>query len=142
MPKYVLTDSCFWLGLVDPRDQHHSSARALDEIISAEQHTVLLPWPCLYESISTRLIRNRTHTLKFEHLLKRPPVRLLDDTGYRNAALSAVFAASHIGQSYALADGVIREMIKDRNLRIDYLLTFNAADFEDVCQARRIELIG
>ena len=33
-------------------------------------------------------------------------------------------------------------MLRDINLRIDYLLMFNGRDFADVCQARRIELVG
>lgn len=143
MAKFVLTDSCFWLGLVDPNDQHHGAAVEWADTVTAEAAILLLPWPCLYESVSTRLVRNRARTLEFEQLLKRPVVQLLDDRNYRDAALDAVFAASQTrGRSYALADSVIREMLTDVDLRIDYLLTFNTADFEDVCQARRIELIG
>ncbi len=143
MAKFVLTDSCFWLGLVDPKDQYHDAAVEWADSVTAEAAILLLPWPCLYESVSTRLVRNRARTLEFEQMLKRPNVQFLDDTDYRVAALENVFAASQsIGRSYALADSVIREMLTDTNLRIDYLLTFNTADFADVCQARRIEMIG
>jgi predicted nucleic acid-binding protein len=142
MAKFILTDSCFWLGLVDPTDQHHRSALEWADFVDIEGAILLLPWPCLYESISTRLIRSRSRTLALEQLLKRPTIRLLDDLTYRDAALEAVFETARVGHSYALADSVIREMLKDIDLRIDYLLTFNPADFQDVCQARRIELMG
>ena len=143
MAKFVLTDSCFWLGLVDPTDQHHQDALEWADFVDTEGAVLVLPWPCLYESISTRLVRNRGRTLEFEKILKRPTIHLLDDLAYRDAALEAVFESSRrVGHSYALADSVIREMLKDVNLRIDYLLTFNAPDFADVCQARRIELVG
>ncbi len=143
MAKFVLTDSCFWLGLVDPTDQYHQSALEWADFVDTEGAVLVLPWPCLYESISTRLVRNRGRTLEFEKILKRPTIRLLDDLTYREVALEAVFDSSRrVGHSYALADSVIREMLKDINLRIDYLLTFNASDFADVCQARRIELVG
>ena len=143
MAKFVLTDSCFWLGLVDPTDQHHQNALDWADVLDGEGAILLLPWPCLYESVSTRLVRNRGRTLQLEQILKRPTIRLLDDLTYRDAALETVFETSRrLGHSYALADSVIREMLKDIDLRIDYLLTFNAPDFADVCQARRIELVG
>lgn len=142
MAKFVLTDSCFWLGLVDPADQHHQSALDWADLVDHEGMVLLLPWPCLYESVSTRLVRSRSRTLQLEQLLKRPTIRRLDDLTYREAALEAVFDTARRGHSYALADSVIREMLKDINLCIDYLLTFNAADFADVCQAQRIELVG
>jgi hypothetical protein len=104
---------------------------------------LLLPWPCLYEVISTRLVRRRDRTLQFEQFIKRPQIQRLDDIQYRDAALDAVFEAAQLtGRSHALVDGDIREILKDINLRIDYMLTFNSNDFQDVCQARRIELVG
>ena len=142
MPKYVLTDSCFWLGLIDPTDQHHQNAVEWAEVVDSEKVILLLPWPCLYESVSTRLVRHRGRTLEFEQLLKRPTIAFLDDANYRDAALEAVFDTARTGHSFALADGVIREMLKDINLRVDYLLTFNGADFADICSVRRIELVG
>ena len=142
MPKFVLTDSCFWLGLVDPTDQHHQRAQDWADIVDQQRATLLLPWPCLYESVSTRLVRSRSRTLALEQLLKRPAITFLNDTAYRDTALEEVFNSARVGRSYALADSVIREIIKDVNLRVDYLLTFNASDFQDVCQMRRIELVG
>ena len=141
MAKYILTDSCFWLGLVDPADQHHQNALAAADLVAENNNILLLPWPCLYETVSTRLIRSRSRTLELEQLLKRAAIQFVDDREYRDAALEAVFATARIGYSYALADSVIREMLKDINLRIDYLLTFNGRDFADVCQVRRIEML-
>jgi hypothetical protein len=33
MAKIVLTDACFWLGLVDPKDQYHEMANTVAELI-------------------------------------------------------------------------------------------------------------
>lgn len=66
MAKYILTDSCFWLGLVDPTDQHHQNALAGADLVDAEGAVLLLPWPCLYEAVSTRPIRSRNRTLELE----------------------------------------------------------------------------
>ncbi len=143
MASVVLADSCFWLGLADPTDQHHQNALDWASFVDAEAAVVLLPWPCLYEAVSTRLIRSRRKTLEFAQRIKRPKVTLLNDAPYRDAALETVFdSANLLGYTHSLADTVLREMCKDPTLRIKYLLTFNAPDFADVCQARRIELIG
>ena len=135
MAKVVLTDSCFWLGLVDPSDQHHSSALEWADVVDSEGAILLFPWPCLYEVISTRLVRRRDRTLQFEQFIKRPQIQRLDDIQYWDAALDAVFGAAQLtGCSHALVDGIIREILKDINLRIDYMLTFNSNDFQDVCR--------
>ena len=36
---------------------------------------------------------------------------------------------------------VIREMISDIDMRIDYLVTFNVKDFADVCAIRGVEIL-
>ncbi len=33
MPKIVLTDTCFWLGLVDPTDPYHEISNVVAELI-------------------------------------------------------------------------------------------------------------
>jgi predicted nucleic acid-binding protein len=140
MPKVILTDACFWLGLIDPTDQHHEKSNVIAELL--DDCTILLPWPCLYESISTRLVRNRERTLYLESILNKPNVIMIDDSSYRPVALMEVFDNTrHKGYSHNLADGVIREVLKDRTIRIQYLVTFNSRDFADVCLKRQIEII-
>ena len=39
-------------------------------------------------------------------------------------------------------DMVIREMLEDRNLKIDVMITFNPNDFIDVCIAKNIEIVS
>ncbi|CAH2405647.1 hypothetical protein MES4922_40360 [Mesorhizobium ventifaucium] len=41
-----------------------------------------------------------------------------------------------------MVDCLIRLMLDDRNLKINYLATWNEGDFDDVCRKRRIEIIG
>lgn len=140
MTKVVLTDTCFWLGLVDPRDQYHDASDTIAKLI--ETYQILFPWPCLYETISTHLTRRRERLLFLEEFIKRPEVILFDDTSYRAAAIENVFLLNRVGySSYSLADSVIRAMLKDHNVRINYLATYNNKDFEDVCQQRQIEIV-
>jgi len=41
----------------------------------------------------------------------------------------------------SLLDSLLRVVISDPNTRIDFLATYNNADFHDVCAARRVELL-
>ena len=139
MSKIILTDTCFWLGLVDPRDQYHEMSNTIADVI--EGHQIVFPWPCLYETISTHLTRRREQLLYLEKLIKKPEITLLDDTEYKDNALEEVFNSNRLGFTYSLTDSVIREILKDINVRVDYLVTYNNRDFEDICQKRQIEIL-
>lgn len=140
MNKNILTDSCFWLGLVDNKDQHHSDAKTIVDLI--ENNTIIIPWPCLYETISTHLARRRERLLFFEEIISKPNIVLLDDNIYKYEALKQVFQFNRLsGFTYSLTDSVIREILKDVNVKINYLVTFNEPDFKDVCDQRLIEII-
>jgi predicted nucleic acid-binding protein len=141
MAKIVLTDACFWLGLIDPKDQFHDIANKVAELIEGCQ--IIFPWPCLYETISTHLSRRHDRLLYLEEFIKRPDIVLLDDEIYKVSAFEEVFRLNRTaGFTYSLVDSVIREVLKDVNVRINYLVTFNERDFIDICQMRRIEIIN
>ncbi|HPX76984.1 MAG TPA: hypothetical protein PLW77_10405 [Bacteroidales bacterium] len=140
MNKIVLTDTCFWLGLVDPRDQFHTSSLAIADLI--ENYDVIFPWPCLYETISTHLTRNRTRLLFLEEIISKPNIVLLEDSKYKDEALKQVFLFNKInGFTYSLTDSVIREILRDINVKVHYLVTYNERDFKDICDQRLVEII-
>lgn len=137
--QIVIADSCFWLALLDHKDPYHSEARSLNHYLA--NHTVVLPWPCLYETICTRLVRDRSKVLELEELLNSPYIIRQNDEKYRETALLRLIELSRLrGYTYSLVDSVIREMILDRNLRIRYLLTFNKNDFCDL-ENRNFEIV-
>ncbi len=141
MAKIILTDAGFWLGLVDPKDQFHESSNTIAEMI--EGYNILFPWPCLYETISTYLVRRRERLLYLEKFIKRPNIFLFDDKDYKLTALEEVFQLNRIsGFTYSLTDSVIREILKDINVKVNYLVTFNDEDFKDLCSMRKIEIIN
>ena len=140
MAYNVLTDSCFWLGLLDSADQHHDNAMAISQLIISQQ--IVLPWSCLFEIISTRLTRNRERVIGFEAFLSLPNIILFNDGVYKQNALQEVFALNRLGFTYSLTDSVVREILKDINVSINYLATFNNRDFEDICQLRQIEILS
>lgn len=141
MNKAILTDTGFWLGLIDPTDQFHSYAMNIADLI--EGNRIIFPWPCLYETISTHLTRRRKRLLLLEEIISKPNIIYLEDSEYKMEALNQVFQFNRsVGFTYSLTDSVIREILKDINVRVDYLVTFNERDFKDVCDQRFIEIIN
>jgi len=138
--KNVLTDAGIWYALFDPRDQHADQAHQKVEYL--DLFHIVLPWPILYETLRTRLVRNVQSLRKFENYLATHNITYLEDSSYRNDALRISFDSSlNRSRPLSLVDCVLRLMLDDVNVKIDYLLTFNEADFADVCRIRGIELI-
>ena len=138
--KTILTDSGFWLGLVDTSDQFHTQSTVIADLI--ENYNIIIPWPCLYETLSTYLARRRSQLVLLEELISRPNISLFDDKDYKDEALRQVLKLNRqAGYTYSLTDGVIREILKDIDVRLHYLVTFNQKDFIDICVQRQIEII-
>lgn len=137
MAKNIVADSCFWFGLFNARDEHHREACSIEDALSV--HSILMPWPTMYESLNTRFMRKRQDRERFRAYLRRASTVLLDDLPYREASLD--YVVEQASTRLSLVDHVIRSMLEDPNLSVDALITFNPGDFIDVCQAKRIELI-
>jgi predicted nucleic acid-binding protein len=139
--KSVMVDSGFWLGLFDPQDQYHVKAKTVP--VELDKVNVVVPWPTLYETLSTRFVRDPRRVALLGTVLRRANIVLLSDVPYRDAALSAAVDAVAAGRYRALSlvDRVIRLTLEDVNVRISALVTFNPNDFRDVCVRRGIELL-
>ena len=140
MNKVVLTDTGFWIGLIDPNDQFHEASSVIEDLIEGDK--ILFPWPCLYETISTRLIRKRAQLQYLEKAISKPDIVFFQDEEYREEALKHLFQFyRNRGLTYSLADCVIREILKDVNVKVNYLITYNSKDFRDICDQRKIDII-
>ncbi|HET6386325.1 MAG TPA: hypothetical protein VFJ58_23275 [Armatimonadota bacterium] len=148
--KALGADAGFMIALYDDRDGHHRKAKDdFVKYLDIPSFRLLLPWPILYESMRTRMVRNRPGIVAFDRdrrtLVSRGQLVMLDDQPYREDALEGCFnEAARPQASYrplSLVDRVIRGMLSDKNLRIEYFLTYNAKDFADVCQKRSINLV-
>lgn len=137
MAKNIVADSGFWFGLFNARDNYHREACSIESSIAV--HNLLVPWPSLYETMNTRLMRRRPDRDRFRTYLRRTSTILLDDVSYRSSSLNYVI--DQVSTNLSLVDHVIRSMLEDPNMSISALITFNPSDFIDVCQARGIELI-
>jgi hypothetical protein len=137
----ILVDSCYWIALYTP-EENLRHLRAMELVDDLENNQVLIPWPTLYEFVNTRLARRKDYLYAFEQFLKKPNVSLVSDEGYKNEALSSIFRLNVSRQvSISLIDEILRRLILDDSLRIDYLVTFNKIDFEYPCQLAKVIIL-
>ncbi|NLJ26498.1 MAG: hypothetical protein GX433_00590 [Deltaproteobacteria bacterium] len=140
MAKNLLLDSGFWYALYEVRDSHHESAQLLADLL--DLHNLVLPWPCLYETLNTRFVKRREWLDSFAAYAIRSNTVQLSDEMYRHHALTRVFKSPTPWLSLSLVDEVIRLALQDPNVKIDAMVTFNPKDFNDICYAKNIELIA
>jgi hypothetical protein len=139
--SFVLTDAGFWIGLLDQSDQFNENASSILALI--EDHHIVFPWPCVYETLRTKYCKRKDFMIILEKIIKAPNITLFDDSQYRKAALDRTFINIKLNKSFqSLVDNVIREILSDINVKIDYLVTFNERDFSDVCSKRNIPILG
>jgi predicted nucleic acid-binding protein len=137
----IIVDTSFWIALFNPRDADHATASNKAFILN--QARLIFPWPMLYETLNTRLVKNRSGIARINALIKGPNTVLFDDVEYRRFALQATMHESQTTRvrAISLVDMIIRFVIDDPNVRIAALLTFNEADFSDVCRRRQVEIL-
>jgi len=137
----ILVDSCYWIALYTP-EKVALHQRALALVDDLENNDIIIPWPTLYEFVNTRLAKRKENLFAFQKQLLKPNVKLVSDEMYKQSALTQVFELNKTRiNSISLIDETLRQMILDINLKIDFLVTFNASDFEYPCQIRRIEIL-
>jgi predicted nucleic acid-binding protein len=135
IPKTVLIDTGFWFAIYDKADQYHAQAIAIYNKIETAQ--ILIPWPTLYEVLNTDFTGEKIWMENFEKFLKKDNVTRIDDTKYKELALEESINKSIIkGWSISLVDSVIRQILSDTNMRIEYFVTFNQKDFSDIIKKR------
>lgn len=137
----IIIDTCYWYALYDSRDPYHNEANQLAEYL--ELGKIIMPFPTLYETINTRFTKRKEWMFEFESVIKRENVILIDDSDYKNEALNLSFKSTLLqNRPISLVDTIIRLMLDDSKLNIDYLMSFNIGDFNDICQKNRIEIIN
>jgi len=139
MPKNVILDSGFWFALYDERDEHHNAAQDFAKFLHI--HSLLIPWPSLYETLNTRFVRRQKWLISFSSLLKGNNIKRLPDVKYREQCLESLLNPLPQKRIFSLVDLIIRGIIQDMSIRIDSVATFNIKDFADVCKKRRVEIL-
>jgi len=109
---------------------------------SIEHSYVVLPWPILYETLRTEFVKQSFWIGDFKSRLSWMAVRRLDDSTYRDRALSETLVLAETAKrQLSLVDLVVRYMLEDAVNRIEYLATYNDKDFSDICAKRGIEIV-
>jgi predicted nucleic acid-binding protein len=137
-PHSVMVDTGYWYAVCDAAESAHDAA--VTRFTAFERHRIILPWPCLYETLRTRFVKKLGATQRFAAISGRPNVERLDDSPYRDAALEQTLRTAR-RRPMSLVDMVMRLMLEDVNVRVNGLLTFNRKDFHDVCRARGLEML-
>lgn len=137
--KTFLTDTGFWRGLYKKDDKHHTkSIKIMNKI---QNTTIIIPWPIYYEFLNTKFVKNKVWITEFDKTLKTLNIEQLDDTSYREKALQEVIRLSSVGKrNISMVDMVLRFVLEDKMLKIDYLVTYNERDFIDVCKRSKIPI--
>lgn len=136
----LLIDTCFWFALFNATDSDHKNAIKLMDYL--EIGNILIPYPTLYETVNTKFCENKNWVNEFEKTLENRNINLIDDVEYKENALSITFdSAIKKNRPLSLVDTIIRLMLEDINLKVDYLISFNIADFSDICKKRNIEIL-
>ena len=121
-------------------NQHQNQLKEKAELLELFQ--VILPWPTLYETLRTKMVRNKFALQRFEEYLKRPDLNYLDDTPYRDKAIELAFSSSlNRNRPLSMIYCLIRLILDDDKVKINCLATLNFRDFSDICRRRQIEII-
>ena len=121
----ILIDTGFWIALFDKRDYLSNEADRIAKEI--ETFNCIIPFPTLYEFINSNLSRRDTRD-QFERFIKQSNVFRISDKKYKKDAFKNVFLnMKHGKQDVSLVDEVIKLMLQDKNLKIDYFVSFDSA---------------
>lgn len=126
----VLADTCFWIAAFDSREREHEKAASL--LRNIRKGIILMPWPVMYETLGTRMVKKQPMLRAFTSILQEKVVRI-DDSPYRESCLLDALSET---RPLSLVDRIVRKVLQDEKYRITQLLTFNQGDFSDVCGTR------
>ncbi len=126
MPACLL-DTCFVYSAFTEGEKDHVDAEALLKILTENlAMKIIIPWPIFYESLNTRLIKNKNFQ-NVAKLFNSNQVIKLDDTNYREDAFSEVLSKNNLSTS--LVDYILIKILEDTNVRTDFFITKNMRDF-------------
>tara|TARA_R110001592_G_scaffold9723_6_gene51512 strand:+ start:1193 stop:1621 length:429 start_codon:yes stop_codon:yes gene_type:complete len=140
--KSIVLDTGYWIALFNPEknSKKQDIVKVVSELIDENNYNILIPFPTLYEFLNTKLSRNKTK-IDFDVEFSKSKYQKIPDTLYRDKALknfSNLFSFGH--SDVSLVDEVIKEMIDDIGLPIDYIVTFDEA-LKNFAIANNVEAI-
>ncbi len=139
-PESILVDSAFFFALFHPKDTYHT--KAIEKQKWLDEFRIVVPWPILYETINSRFVMSPEVIRSFESIMRQPHTNRLDDSRYREEAYEETLTLAKRGYgAISLVDSVLHAILKDVNVRISAMLTFDYRDFRRICASRKIEIL-
>lgn len=121
----IIIDSCFWIALYNPEKHIHLNKDIENISDFIENENIIIPFPSLYEFLNSKFSR-RSDVERFKKLISKPNYIKLDDTLYKFNALDNFFENAIYGNNdVSLVDEIIKEIIIDQKIKIDYLISFD-----------------
>ena len=121
----IIIDSCFWIALYNPEKHIHLNKDIENISDFIENENIIIPFPSLYEFLNSKFSR-RSDVERFKKLISKPNYIKLDNTLYKFNALDNFFENAIYGNNdVSLVDEIIKEIIIDQKIKIDYLISFD-----------------
>lgn len=128
----AIIDSGFWFAFFDKNDPYHKYTDSIIKKLDECADKIVIPWPSLYEVLNESFLRKEEWKFFFDINIKKGKFIFEDDSPYQEEAL----LLSVENKKCSLVDAIINLMI-EKNLKIDALVTFNTPDF-DAARKRNI----
>ena len=127
--KRIIVDSCVWYACFDKTDTNYRYSEKIRNVLKI--HDIIIPFPTLYETVNTRFVKINYGQMNglFNYINNPSKVYLVDDSSYKEKAVSLVFSNVNNRYSYSLVDMIIRLMMEDISLGNIAVMTFNVKDF-------------
>lgn len=138
----ILVDTGAWIAFADEADHVENRKNVVDMYELLLGNTVVVPWPIVYETLKSRMAKKSAAVARLHSEFYDPRIYWMDDTPYREQAMDLALRSASRGRPLSMVDCLLRLIMDDTNVKIEYLFTFNARDFSDVCYSRGIEIIS
>ena len=140
----VLVDTGVWYELFSSRDRirvrNQEEVKAIERFLQSD--TILLPWPVMYETLKTKMVKDKPGLQNLQHQFSKPNMEFLPDLPYQAQSLKECFDSSiNNKRPLSLVDCLLRSLMLDTNIKIDHFATNNWGDFADVCTKRKINVL-
>ena len=140
MANRILVDTGFWYAVFNKTDCYNELAESLlEKYFDKPAYEILVPFPTMYELLRTKFVKNKVALREIKEMFHSCKITRCDDDAYRSCALELTLNEPR--RNISMVDNIIRLMLDDKSIAPKGLITFNVADFQDVCQKNHIEIL-
>lgn len=139
--KTILLDTGYWIALFSPEKEKSKQAvvEYVSQLIDENNYSVIIPFPTLYEFLNSKLSRKGKFNLESE-LSKQKYIKIYDNEYREKALKNFTYQFTFTNTDISLVDEVIKEMIEDRNLKTDIIVTFDEA-LKNYARSMNVEVV-